>query len=86
MVHNNPALSRRTISKDLNITIDQIQEEEKITQVWFRLKTSAQFLKIKRMKFRQPLPFHFRPGSIARALRTVARVANPQYAGSDCVW
>lgn len=31
------------------------------------------------------LPFHFLPGSIDSAFKTIARVANPQYAGSDCV-
>lgn len=31
-------------------------------------------------------PFHFLPGSIARAFKTIERLAKPQYAGSDCVW
>ena len=32
------------------------------------------------------IPFHFLCGSIARAFKTIDKLANPQYAGSDCVW
>lgn len=48
--------------------------------------TKFQPLRPQTSKTQKVAPLHFLPGSMESALSTMERLANPQYAGSDCVW